>query len=259
MLFQDLWSITTASLSPFQIYGVTYVVFLLTFWSSGLVLLALDVARPHVLERFRCQPFEKFDKGSTLKVAKNVVANQLTTYPICFFLFWPVAARRLSFSEELPSIQRLLWTFVLFAGLTEVMFYWSHRIFHYPPLYKRFHKIHHEIKAPFGICALYFHPVEHVQAAVEGIAPALLLGSHVSLYIFWTCIATLNVVLHHSGYDFEPYLLDSLWPFKSMTQQHDYHHFAFDRCFGVIGICDWLHGTDGGFKDHLALWKQAQT
>merc|ERR1712107_85410 len=108
------------------------------------------------------------------------------------------------------------------------------------------------------LCAV-LSPSRAVQAAVEGIAPALLLGSHVSLYIFWTCIATLNVVLHHSGYDFEPYLLDSLWPFKSMTQQHDYHHFAFDRCFGVIGICDWLHGTDGGFKDHLALWKQAQT
>merc|ERR1719240_137343 len=103
------------------------------------------------------------------------------------------------------------------------MFYWSHRAFHLPFLYKHIHKIHHEVKAPFGICALYFHPIEHIQAAFEGMAPALLLGSHISIYILWTFIATLAVLVHHNGYDWEPYVPDSIRPFASMTQQHDYH------------------------------------
>lgn len=123
-----------------------------------------------------------------------------------------------------------------------------------PALYKHIHKIHHEIKAPFGICAIYFHPVEHVQTAVQSIAPALVLGSHISLLILWVMLATFSIVHHHSGYDLQPWVLDSLPPWKSMTHQHDYHHYAYNKCFGVIGVLDWLHGTDMGFLGHLDEW-----
>ena len=29
---------------------------------------------------------------------------------------------------------------------------------------------------------------------------------------------------------------------------HDFHHSSFTNCFGVLGILDWLHGTDLEFK-----------
>jgi methylsterol monooxygenase len=37
--------------------------------------------------------------------------------------------------------------------------------------YGRFHKIHHEWKAPIGLAAVYFHPIEHIQVCV--LTPAL--------------------------------------------------------------------------------------
>jgi methylsterol monooxygenase len=31
---------------------------------------------------------------------------------------------------------------------------------HWPPFYKKVHKVHHEYAAPFGIAAEYAHPIE---------------------------------------------------------------------------------------------------
>ena len=33
-----------------------------------------------------------------------------------------------------------------------------------------------------------------------------------------------------------------------MSQAHDYHHLKFNQCYGVLGILDYLHGTDKGFR-----------
>eukprot|EP00419_Tripos_fusus_P023599 CAMPEP_0172722488 /NCGR_PEP_ID=MMETSP1074-20121228/81613_1 /TAXON_ID=2916 /ORGANISM="Ceratium fusus, Strain PA161109" /LENGTH=258 /DNA_ID=CAMNT_0013548509 /DNA_START=45 /DNA_END=821 /DNA_ORIENTATION=+ len=251
-LIQNAWAVVAGgSLSHFQIFGFIYCSFLVTYWGSGLTLLAIDWLRPTWALGFKCQRQQKLDSVTLAKVVRNIVINQLTTYPMCNLLLFPIAERRLSWSAELPPLSQLLWLIPANALITEVLFYCSHRTLHTPWLYRHVHKIHHEVKVPFGLCALYFHPLEHVQASVIGIAPALILGSHVAFYMLWLCVATYSVVLHHSGYDFEPYLPDSLRPFQSMTQQHDYHHAAFNKCYGIIGVLDWLLGTDAGLESHV--------
>jgi len=250
-LIQDAWATIAGSLSHLQIFGLAYVAFLVTFWVSGLTFLAIDQLRPTWALGFKCQRHQKLDSVTLAKVVRNVVSNQLITYPVSFLLLYPIAARRLSWSAELPPLSQLLWLVPAKALITEVLFYCSHRTLHTPWLYRHVHKIHHEVKAPFGLCALYFHPLEHAQATLIGIAPALVLGSHVAFYMLWVCIATYAVVLHHSGYDFEPYLPDSFGPLQSMTQQHDYHHAAFNKCYGTIGLLDWLFGTDAGLPSHV--------
>lgn len=257
-MLQDSWS-WISSLPQLQIFAIAYGVFISTYWSVALLFLSIDLIRPAWASRFKCQIEKKPRTDLMVRAARNVVLNQLTTYPACFLVMFPLAKRRLSFSEELPTAGTWVLSLIGFALLTEFFFFWVHRTFHTPFLYRHVHKIHHEVKAPFGFCALYFHPIEHVMSAIQGIAPAFVLGSHVSIYIFWTFLATAAIVVHHSGYNFEPYILDSIPPFKSMTHQHDYHHFAFDRCFGVIGIMDWFHGTDRGFEEHIDKWEQKQS
>eukprot|EP00930_Biecheleria_cincta_P075128 TRINITY_DN62306_c0_g1_i1.p1 TRINITY_DN62306_c0_g1~~TRINITY_DN62306_c0_g1_i1.p1 ORF type:complete len:266 (+),score=31.74 TRINITY_DN62306_c0_g1_i1:71-868(+) len=260
MIAQQAWEKFASSMSDFQLFSLGYVAFMVTYWCVGLAFLALEFARPAWASHFKCQP-EKHVTGAVVrKVARNVIVNQLTTHIFCFLLVWPVAQRRLSFSSVLPSPAEVLCTLLAYAVMTEVMFYYGHRALHIPVLYKHIHKQHHEIKSPFAICALYFHPLEHAQATLEAVVPAIVLKSHVSLLILWICMATFNVLLHHCGYDWEPYWPDSLKPFfHSMTQQHDYHHAAFDRCFGVLGLLDWLHGTDVGLDDHMRRWQDART
>lgn len=256
-MLQQIWSTTASRLDPFQIFSLSYVVFVATYWGIGLAFLAIDLLRPGWAAPFKCQPAKHVITADVKKCVINILKNQVTTYPLFFLLLWPVAKRRLSFSEQLPPFTELLWTVPAFALITEVTFYYGHRAFHIPALYKRFHKQHHEIRAPFAICAIYFHPVEHVQTVVDAVAPALLLKSHVSVCLLWIFLATANVLLHHCGYDFEPYWPDSLRPFfSSMTQQHDYHHYAFNKCYGVLGILDWIHGTDAGLEAHLDQWKK---
>lgn len=240
-------------------FALAYVVNVGTYWGAGLAFLAIDLMRPGWSSYFKCQPDKHVTMEMVKKCVKNIVTNQLSTNLITFVAVWPIAKNRLSFSAELPAFTELLWSLAAYAMITEVTFYYSHRMLHIPKLYKLCHKEHHEIKAPFAICALYFHPLEHVTSVLQAIIPALVCKSHLSIALLWICMATFNVLLHHCGYDFEPYWPDSLQPFfKSMTQQHDYHHYAFDKCFGVIGVLDWLHGTDAGFTEHYQKWEKAR-
>ena len=49
-------------------------------------------------------------------------------------------------------------------------------------------------------------------------------------------MSTLNA---HSGYHF---------PFFPSPEAHDYHHLKFNQCYGILGILDYLHGTDTLFR-----------
>ena len=33
-----------------------------------------------------------------------------------------------------------------------------------------------------------------------------------------------------------------------ISQAHDFHHLKFNQCYGVLGILDYLHGTDQQFR-----------
>jgi len=242
-------------MKDFQLYASAYVIHVVTFWIFGLLFLVLDVLRPQWTLRFKCQPGKYPSAGLVGKVARNVAVNQVTTHVAVFLGAFPLARRRLDFSAELPCMAVACRDLVLFVVLTELEFFFIHRALHLPDLYRRVHKVHHEVTQPFGLCALYFHPFEHAISSLQSFVPALLLGSHIVVLQVWIAVATAMVVIHHSGYDWEPYVPDSMWPFRSMTQQHDFHHAAFSKCFGVVGVSDWLCDTDAGLEERLSTWR----
>jgi hypothetical protein len=47
-----------------------------------------------------------------------------------------------------------------FTLVEDVLFFYGHYASHWPPLYQRVHKQHHEFKAPFAFAAAYAHPIE---------------------------------------------------------------------------------------------------
>jgi methylsterol monooxygenase len=71
----------------------------------------------------------------------------------------------------------------------------------------------------------------------------LICGSHIATMYLWTTLAILNTLNAHSGYHF---------PFFPSPESHDYHHLKFNQCFGVLGILDYLHGTDIQFRESKA-------
>ena len=75
-------------------------------------------------------------------------------------------------------------------------------------------------------------------------------GSHVTLLWLWTVLSVWGILLHHCGFDAP---LDDLG-FGSMAQMHDFHHARFNSNFGIVGVLDWMHSTDHGFKEHVKEW-----
>ena len=127
----------------------------------------------------------------------------------------------------------------------QVAFYYLHRMMHHPALYKRFHKVHHEWKAPIALAASYAHPVEH---ALNNVLP-LWLGpvvchSHLATTYLWFAVAVVGTQLHHCGYRF--------WfahlPWDHQPNFHDFHHENFSGNYGLLTLLDRLHGTDTAWR-----------
>ena len=60
----------------------------------------------------------------------------------------------------------------------------------------------------------------------------------------WGALVTLNTINAHSDYHL---------PFFPSNEAHDYHHLKFNQCFGVLGILDYLHGTDTLFRSSKVI------
>ena len=90
------------------------------------------------------------------------------------------------------------------------------RLLHWPLLYRKIHKIHHEWTAPISISSLYCHPVEFLLSnMIPLLAGPLLLGSHAMTYFVWVCIGLASTTISHCGFHL---------PFMPSNESHDYHH-----------------------------------
>lgn len=136
---------------------------------------------------------------------------------------------------RIPSSLTVVGQLAATLAVEEVLFFYSHWLLHHRAVYKYVHKQHHEYKAPFGIAAIYAHPLEHFLSNVFPVTMGpLLTRVHPLVFTLWLCLAIINTMTSHSGYAL-PGLPSPLF--------HDEHH-AYVVCnFGVFGWLDWLHGT----------------
>jgi len=134
-------------------------------------------------------------------------------------------------------------------------FYWSHRFFHTPFLYKNFHKIHHEFTNTISIGALYAHPLEYILGnTLPTVYGSLILGSHIhySTFMLWITIRVFETIDGHCGYEFSwsPY---RLLPFSGSSEYHNYHHSHNVGVFAsFFTIWDTVFGTNKDYFKHKA-------
>ena len=104
-------------------------------------------------------------------------------------------------------------------------FFNMHRAFHWPPLYKRIHKIHHQHKHPISIVAQYAHPVETIgNLLCMFIGPAFLQHRiHHYTMILWYCYRGAESVEGHCGYEFSWSMFRAL-PWSAGASYHNFHH-----------------------------------
>ncbi|XP_077135003.1 fatty acid hydroxylase domain-containing protein 2-like [Ranitomeya variabilis] len=117
---------------------------------------------------------------------------------------------------ELPTFHWVLVELSIFVLVEEILFYYSHRLFHHPNIYKRVHNQHHEWTAPVEVVAMYARPLEHIFSNMSpSMAKPMMMGSHVATIMLWFCLALISTKISHCGYHV---------PFLLSPEFHDFHH-----------------------------------
>lgn len=139
----------------------------------------------------------------------------------------------------------------LFFLAEDAVFYWLHRLFHLPFLYKRFHKFHHRYYQPVGLTAEYFHTFEYLFAiSIPNFIGPLLLKSHIVTFWIWLVIRLSEAVDGHCGYDFW-FVPFRYFPFRPGANVHDYHHSHNVGNYGSFFIFwDRICGTDVTYQEY---------
>ncbi|TNN39168.1 Fatty acid hydroxylase domain-containing protein 2 [Liparis tanakae] len=205
----------------------------LAFWVTNALLLLVDTTgKPAFITRYRIQPDKNnpVDQAKLWHAVKTVVFNQVfISGPMVVVAYYLMTLWGDPCDPELPTFQRALLELAFFTILEEIIFYYSHRLFHRPNLYKRFHKQHHEWTAPIGV-------ISNMLPVALG---PVVLGSHLTTTCMWYSLALVSTTISHCGYHL---------PFLPSPEFHDFHHLRFNQCFGVLGFLDRLHGTDAKFR-----------
>lgn len=218
------------------------------FWLANLLFIIMDVTGwPSFLVKYKIQA----DKNSPLRLSDLARAVKIALYnqivvslPFMFVMYKTMVWRGCSRSpNDLPTFHWAVVEMTVFTLIEEIGFYYSHRLFHHPRLYRHFHKMHHEWTAPIGIVSIYAHPLEHLVANIlPPVVGPILLGSHLATgWMFWA-LAILSTTVAHCGYHM---------PLLPSPEAHDYHHLKFNQNYGVLGVLDRLHGTDTQFRQSV--------
>lgn len=117
--------------------------------------------------------------------------------------------------------------------------YVSHRVMHFPPVYRRFHKWHHEHVQCTAFSSLALHPVDMI--SFQG-------GVYTGLYLFPLHPAAIVVNLVYIHYfnvvDHSGIFAESWIPWQPSTLYHDDHHKLFHVNYGqTLPIFDQVFGT----------------
>lgn len=129
------------------------------------------------------------------------------------------------------DIDRFGWPYVLLSIVILIVvhdawFYWTHRALHYPPLFRRFHVLHHRSHNPTPFTSYSFDVGEAVINAVYLPLILFVVPAHpLALFIFVSHMMLRNA-LGHCGYEVFPANRAGkpLFDWMSTVTHHDLHH-----------------------------------
>lgn len=217
------------------------------YWVHSFLLSLIDLF-PSIRNRLRITKLQddKYISFSTyLTVCKTVLFNQIfVTLPMgIIYSYWICYCTKINEKADALDLSKTLYQLSIFLILEEVLFYYTHRFLHNPYVYKIIHKKHHELTAPIGLAAIYAHPFEHIFSnMIPLFVGPVLCKSHPLLTFSWFTIASINTINSHSGY------IIGIFP---NPINHDWHHYSFNENFGLLGVMDYIHGTDRKYKSLL--------
>lgn len=163
------------------------------------------------------------------KTAYTVFMN-VSVYSIPF-LFVSMMLINIEGRDEIEGYGEMIVELAGLYLLSDLAFYGFHKLLHHPQFYK-YHKKHHEIRAPVGFASLYMSVVDMYIGNMFPVAmPMVLLSTPLPTCYLWVFIVLFDtIVFDHSGY-------------KTVSEHHDRHHRFFNCNYGTTPLFDRLFGS----------------
>jgi len=240
---RQFFEVRFANLMDFCIpaFTVSYIFF---FAIGGYLHITYYVLRRDKPEEWKCQPYHWLPKDLEIhEIVVGAFSLAIGSFISSSVACW-VANDGWSKIYFDPGEHGYLWlilqTPIVFIW-QDYITYWGHRFFHWPFLYRNFHKLHHTYKQPTAFSVTAIHPVEFLVFQCVYISPMFIFTVHwvpfsmVLLYTYY------HGIIDHSGITFKR----KWWqPWQPDCIFHDNHHQYFHVNFGFnIEYWDKLHGT----------------
>ncbi|MCM8526802.1 MAG: sterol desaturase family protein [Lentisphaeraceae bacterium] len=139
------------------------------------------------------------------------------------------------------------FSLLLMIIVHDCYFYWTHRLMHWKPLYKYFHKVHHLSTNPSPWTTFSFHPLEAVVEAGIIFVFAYVFPVHIFGLVFFMFWMTIINVYGHTGFEMFPKFMTRSRMFRhhNTTTNHNLHHKYFNGNYGLYFTWwdDWMGTT----------------
>lgn len=143
----------------------------------------------------------------------------------------------------------ILWRlvrFVLFPFISEIWFYYIHRLMHTKYFYK-WHADHHAFIQSYALAGLYCSVVEMIFVNQLSVAiPYQILGLTMGEMMFGNILVAFSALRGHAGMYFRddiPMWMSYLSKDMISSLDHDIHHRTMSSNYGVLYLLDRIHGT----------------
>jgi sterol desaturase/sphingolipid hydroxylase (fatty acid hydroxylase superfamily) len=126
-------------------------------------------------------------------------------------------------------------SYVLVLILQDTYFYFIHRLFHHPKLFRWFHQGHHRSHDPTPWTSFAFDPPEAIVQSLFLVAIVLVMPLHFITAIAILMTMTFWAVVNHLGLNLFSPSFPHHWLGKWFigAAHHSIHHRRFDRHFGL--------------------------
>ena len=174
------------------------------------------------------------------KSALYTLVMQITITPTVLYILIPAWKWR-GFSlnyDNFISLESFI-KIMICPFLSEIIFFYTHKLGHISYIYKRVHKIHHEWVIPCAVSASYCHPLEFIFCNLATfIIPPFIVNLNGYAMRVWFILASLSVINSHSGYKY-----------PNGSIRHKDHHKYHNRNYGPLKILDSIYGTEIPIKN----------
>eukprot|EP00054_Salpingoeca_dolichothecata_P037161 m.9939 g.9939 ORF g.9939 m.9939 type:complete len:276 (-) comp7294_c0_seq1:75-902(-) len=217
--------------------------------------------RYHWFDKYKIRPAKEYPPEKlVLKAIKEFYRSKVISLAVHWFFLYHVytALHEIPFNKPMDPWYIILAQIPVFILLEDMLFYWAHRLFHHPAIYKLIHKKHHQFRYTVGFAAEYAHPVEAVVAnTLPSYAGPALLGAHPVTFLIWIFLRVWESTDAHSGFllPWSPWNL--FLSVQGGVDRHDFHHSRNVGSYGSFTkFWDWFCGTDTAFNDFIAKKQQ---